>query len=189
MKKQMTLFLTAILILSILIFLLPGCGESNSPFHTFTMQNGLANFSFEYNSSFRVKESYTVPQISAVTIEQRKGNARILIGVAPPDSVVPNAKASIIRAENNAASWKGYKLLGESELLVDNVQAYRFDSEQKDIGGILSGASPTATVIYREVRFDAKGFGWMIQMESPTSSTTADEADFTHILQTFKILN
>jgi len=116
--------------------------------------------------------------------------ARIVVAASLPDDVIPDAKVGIELAERNASSWKGYELIKKCVTEVAGYHAYRIDYRIVNIIPALAGeAGDLPFKIYREVRFDTKGYVWMIEISSPSSTAESDEADFEHILETFKTLD
>lgn len=113
----------------------------------------------------------------------------ILVAAVPPDELVPDAKAAIERAERLASSWADYELLDKYELTIDGMHTYRLDYQNRNIVPAIAGVSGPRIEVIREVRFDAKGYVWMIQIDSDSSTAEADKADFEHILETFQILD
>jgi hypothetical protein len=188
--------ITIILLVLILIIVpLTGCRIASNPdFKTFTMKDGLGNFTFEYTSLYQVKESYTQKDISAVTligpyIQEVKNYTTIKVLISPPSELIPGAESRIKRAERNASSFPDYMLIGKTELVIDNIQAYRIDYMERNLQPIDRGLSKPPIEVFREVYFDTKGLRWMLQMRSDSSTADADKPDFEHVLQSFKILN
>jgi hypothetical protein len=193
------LFCIAILLL--LSMIISGCdnGDVNS-YKTFVLNEGSVHFLFEYRTYYEIdnlkpaeatgdlmQQSMFFDLISP-EIKGINDYTYIHVVVGKPDELTPDAKSAIERAERNAASWADYKLLNKCEITVDGVQAYRIDYQNRNIVPAIAGGEPRIEVI-REVRFDAKGYVWMIQIRSDSSTAEADKADFEHILQTFKILD
>jgi hypothetical protein len=197
MKKR--LFCITILLLLSMIF--SGCdnGGVNS-YATFVLNEGSVHFSLEYRTYYEI--DYLKPaeatghsgqqsmffDLISPKIKGINDYTYIHVAASPPDQLIPDAKSAIERAERNAASWADYKLLSKYELTIDGVHAYRIDYQNRNIVPAIAGGEPRIEVI-REVRFDAKGYVWMIQIRSDSSTADADKSDFEHILQTFKILD
>jgi hypothetical protein len=187
-------------LLSCIIFVSCTPEDVNS-FKTFTLKEGTVHFSFEYRAYYNIKEvepgeNTGVPtqDICSVTlvsplIKEIHDYTTIDIIVVKPDNLIPDALSGIIRAEKNASSWTGYKLLDKSNPLIDNHTAYRIDYTDRNPIPALGGIKESFFEVIREVRFDSKGFRWMIQIKSDSSTAEADKSDFEHILQTFKVLD
>ena len=198
MKKPITVFMLIMLLLFLPIF--SGCISSNDPyFKTFTFPDGLVNYSFEYSSKYKVKEHYTdrrYPgnEFQAVTLigqflDKVNPYTTIKIFISPPRDARPNKEEAIARAEYQASSFPDYKLLGKSELTVDNISALRIDFIERNLMPVKRVSKGPHDDVTLEVDFDTPGFTWMITMTSDLSTADADKPDFEHILQTFKILN
>ena len=186
-----------IFIIVLLCLACSGCRDVNS-YSTFTLKEGTVHFSLEYRNYFSIKEwkpwENKPNDIMGLTLvsPKIKGTGyytHIDVLASKPDYLIPDAKSAIELAERNAASWADYKLLAKYELTTDGVQAYRIDYQNQNIIPAIAGIGGPGIEVVREVRFDAKGFGWMIQMTSDSSTAEADKADFEYILQTFKILD
>ncbi len=198
MKK--IIYCVSFLLLINMIF--SSCADTNvNSYKTFVLNEGTVHFSLEYRTYYRVdrvkpgddtglvsKDTMDFELISP-KIKQTNDYTRIEVIVEKPNTLLPDAKSAIERAERNASSWADYKLLDKYELTIDGVQAYRIDYQNINIIPAIAGVPGKPISVYREVHFDAKGFVWMIQMRSDSSTAEADKADFEHILQTFKILD
>jgi hypothetical protein len=197
MKKG--LFCITIILLLNMMF--SGCdsGGVNS-YKTFVLNEGAVHFSLEYRTYYKV--DYLKPAEAIGDNEQQSmyftlvgplireinDYTSIHVAVGPPDELIPDAKSAIERAERNASSWADYELLNKCETTIDGVPAYRIDYQNRNIVPAIAGGEPRIEVI-REVRFDAKGYVWMIQIRSDSSTAESDKADFEHIVATFKILD
>jgi len=100
-----------------------------------------------------------------------------------------DAKDLTNRAERNASTFMDYQLLDKSEFILDGFLAYRLDYMERDITPIARDLDKPPIVVYREVRFDANGLLWFIQMRTDSSTAEAEKPDFEHVLETFKILD
>jgi hypothetical protein len=181
---------------------LAGCQNDDSTYKTFTMEEGVVHFSIEYPSVYKTnyiqsaeisgnkdqKSAYF--SLDGPLNKKTKDYAHILIASAPPDSLIPDAQEGIVRAERQASKWQGYELQKKAELVVDGYRAYRIDYKIINIVPVIAEDSNEPFYkVYREVRFDAKGYTWMIQISSDSSTAEADKADIEHILATFKVLD
>jgi len=161
------------------------------------MKDGLADFTFEYSSIYKVIESGTWNKTSGVTLNgpfnnEIKYNTSIDVTITTPngpDGPLTNAKDLTNHAEYLASSSMDYKLLNKSEFILEGVTAYRFDYMERDLTPIDRGLGKPPITIYREVRFDSQGLIWFIQMSSDSSTAESDKPDFEHVLETFKILD
>jgi|WetSurMetagenome_2_1015567.scaffolds.fasta_scaffold460711_1 hypothetical protein len=187
----------------ILCFMLNGCNNTNTNLYkTFILNEGTVHFSLEYRTYYKIKEVMpgassgdVLKDLMVLTLigplaKGTKDHTLINVIVDKPDELVPDAKTGIERAEKMAAKWNDYKLLNKYELAIDGVQAYRIDYQNRNIVPAIAETSNQHFIsVYREVRFDANGYVWMIQMESDSSTAETDAIDFDHIIETFKILN
>ena len=189
-----------ILVLGCLFFI--GCQNVDvNSYKTFTLTDGNVHFSLEYRAYYKIKEVH--PSFDTGTpsdafmdftlispkIKQTKDYTYIKVLVEKPGRLIPDAKSQTERAENNASSWANYKLLDKYMTTIDGIEAYRLDYQNQNIVPTLAGTGKPAIGVYRELHFDAKGFVWMIQMSSDSSTADADKADFEHVIQTFKVLD
>jgi hypothetical protein len=198
--KSFNKFIIIIFLLS-LILLVSCTPEDINSHKTLTVTDGTVHFSFEYRSYYKIKEVEPGGNLGNVThdicyvtlisplIDKINDHTTIDIIVDKPDQLVPDALSGIIRAENNASSWKGYKLLDKSYPTIDNFPAYRIDYTDRNPIPAIAGIKEPLFEVIREVRFDAKGFVWMIQINSDSSTAEVDKADFEYILKTFKVLD
>lgn len=192
-----------ILTLLFLVSLLSGCQAiDKNPYKTYVQDKGVIRFSLEYPSNYVIDSIKPAQENGTISdrevylsfkgpVDRNENDyAHILLSAGPPDErFFANAKDSIIRAKRNASSWADYKLLNESEISIDGVKAYRIDYQIRSVVYAIAGISKEpALAVYRDVRFDAKGFVWMIQVSSGSSTAEADKLDFEHVLQTFKII-
>jgi hypothetical protein len=190
------------IIVLILVPAIIGCNQADeNTYKIFTLDEGTVHFSFEYRTYFQIKEvepgeNTGVPtqDIAYVTligpfIKEAKDYTSINVIADKPDKLIPDAKSGIERAERNASSFPDYKLLYKSEMIIDNVPAYRIDYTHRNIQPIDRGLSKPPFEVYREVDFDSKGFVWMIQMRSDSTTAEDDKPNFEHIIKTFKILD
>ena len=201
MRRLRILLFVAVLMLLASAMLLSGCdnGDVNS-YKTFILDEGAVHFSLEYRAYYKV--DYLKPAEATGNLMQQ---AMSFVLISPkirgindytyinvladkPDELIPDAKSATERAERNASSWADYELLNKSETTIDGVQAYRLDYQNRNIVPAIAGDAPRIQVI-RQVRFEAKGYVWMIKIDSDSSTAEADEADFEHVLQTFQILD
>jgi len=195
------LVINLFLVLIIFVTFSANCQKQNT-YKTFVLATGTAHFSFEYPSNYKVEEvepgeNTGVPtqdiayvKLAGPLIKKIQYHTKIDVVADKPDDLIPDAKSIRERAERNAASWGDYKLLNKSETNIDGVQAYRFDYQNRNIIPAIAGISNEHFIeVYREVCFDAKGFVWIIQMRSDSSTAETDLADFEHVLLTFKILD
>jgi hypothetical protein len=199
MKKNSLFCALLILLLSLV---LPGCQNRDvNSYKTFTLNEGAVHFSLEYRTYYKI-DSLKPAEATGDLMQQSmfftlispkiKGvndYTYIHVVVDKPDEITPDAKSATERAERNASSWADYKLLDKYETTVDGVLAYRLDYQNRNIVPAIAGVSGPSIEVIREVAFDAKGYVWMIQIRSVSSTAEADKADFEHILQTFKILD
>jgi hypothetical protein len=198
MKKRLALWLVSGLLLASNLFSFTGCNTTpEPPYKTFTMQDGLADFTFEYSSSYEVEESGTYNGLSGATLkgpynENVKDYPSIIVDAFVPngpDGPMTDAKDLTYRAERNASSFVDYQLLNKSESMLDGFLAYRLDYMERDITPIKRDLDKPPIAVYREVRFDANGLLWFIQMRTDSSTAEVDKPDFEHVLETFKIID
>jgi hypothetical protein len=189
---------TLLAIQIVLISLFCSC-EGNDTFKTFSLTQGTVHFSFEYRSFYKVKEykpgedtGIPTQDICYVKLvgplnKQTVDYTSIDVIVDAPDDLIPSAWSNRERAESNGSSWQKYKLLDKSELTVSGFPAYRIDYIHINPIPISRNTPEPLVSVYREVYFEAQGFVWMIQMISDSSTSETEKADFTHILDTFKV--
>ncbi len=194
MKRQVKIVIASLILLFIFPIVMSCHGETNSSFKVFRMEDGLAGFSFEYNTRYKVKEPYTEKDFFSVTLigpttKEIKDYSSIGVIIAPPDDLIPNAQAAITRVERNASSFPDYKLLGKSEFIIDSIPALRIDYQERNLQPINRGLSYPLIEVHRDVRFDSRGLTWMIYIRSDSSTAETDKVDFEHVLQTFKFLD
>jgi hypothetical protein len=197
MVKKITIR-TLLAIPIVLLSLFCSC-EGNDTLKTFSLTQGTACFSFEYRSFYKVKEykpgedtGIPTQDICYVSLNgpvnrQTKDYTSIDVIIEAPDDLIPNAWSNRERAERNGSSWQKYKLLGKSELTINGYPAYRIDYMHINPIPISRNLPEPPVSVYREVYFEAKGFIWMIQMISDSSTSETEKADFDHILDTFKV--
>ncbi len=199
--KIVKIFLPLVLILLFGVTVY-GCTDNSENTHkTFIMEEGVVHFSLEYPSKYKIDsnkpaetegnrfEKSTYFSLDGPLNQQVNDYVNILIAVAPPDDLIHDAEGAIERAEKQAAKWDGYELFGKSEIEVSGYQGYRIDYRMVNIVPVIAGDSEEPRYsVYRDVRFDAKGYVWMIQISSDSSTAEEDKEDFEHILKTFKVL-
>jgi hypothetical protein len=172
------------------ILLFSSCNTTPS-YHTFTMKDGIANFTFEYSSRFSINESGTSNKISSVSLNGPavngiKDSTSILVAAIEPDG--ESAKETTDKAERNASSFPDYKLITKSEILINGITAYRIDYTERSLLPIERHSNQPVIDVYRELRFDTQNMSWFLQMRSDSSTAEADKVDFEHVINTFKIL-
>jgi hypothetical protein len=191
-----------IILLSLFSIFLSSCGNSGvNTYKTYVFNEGILHFSLEYRAYYKVDwtkpaESTGYPTQQAMSFDLISPKIKgindytyIKVLADKPDDLIPDAKSAMERAQRNASSWADYKLLDKSEITIDSLHAYRLDYQIRNVIGIIAGTSGPRISVYREVHFDAKGYVWLIQIRSDSTTAEADKADFEHILQTFKILD
>ena len=195
--KKISIFIINIILLACLIC--ASCTDVNS-YKTYTLTEGTVHFSLEYRAYYKIKEvhpgddtGYATKDLMYFTlispkIKESGDYTYIDVIASEPDNLTPDAKSAIERAERLAATWKDYELINKEEITIDGVKAYRIDYQNQNIVPAIAGVGGPRISVYREVRFDANGFLWMIQMMSDSTTAEADKPDFEHIIQTFNIL-
>ena len=197
MKKR--IIIISILLLSCLLF--TECQRGYNSYKTFILTEGTVHFSIEYRTYYKINEVHPGDNTGTVLkdimyltlispkIKETGDYTYIDIIAEKPNELVPDAKSGIERAKRLAASWADYELLSEEEITIDGVKAYRIDYQNQNIIPAIAGTGGPVLSVYREVRFDANGLVWMIQMMSDSSTAEVDKSDFEYILETFEILD
>jgi hypothetical protein len=190
------------IVLLIFCFTVGSCEiEDTGRYKTFTMYEGVIHFSLESPEKYKIDsnrpaeaEGDRIQQSTLLSLDGPLNKiindyTKIIVSAGLPEPLLPNAQGAIARIEKQAAKWDGYELLNKSEIEVSGYQGYRIDYRMVNIVPVIAGDSEEPRYsVYRDVRFDAKGYVWMIQISSDSSTAEEDKEDFEHILKTFKVL-
>jgi len=119
-----------ILILAAVLLGISSCGNDNTH-KNFTMQEGQARYSFEYNSPFKIAEYYVSNNYrhAAVTLtgptqkEIRDYPSIQVIIFFEPDEYSPDAETTLETWLTKASWSSGFELWEKSEITIDNITA------------------------------------------------------------------
>lgn len=178
-----------------------GCSGADG-YKTFTIGEGIAKFSFDYSSRYKVKEYYAHDNITAVHIRgpfNKEANDYTLIDVivVPTTSFYPDAESAIndlIRKRSGDSVFE-FKVLEQGDLMVAGIPAKFIVYQERDLTRAIADmyadndSKKTAYEVCREIDFVYNDLLWIISIDSDVSTAEADKANFEHVLQTFKILN
>jgi hypothetical protein len=189
--------LLLILLLASLMVILPGCGG----YREFIFREDNAHFSFEYPAS------YSKPYVDMTGLpELVSGETHRLIQdgekvsvfsvmgfvILNPEYYSTNVSALLekdLREYESGFNYLEFKLLERSQISVSGIQGEQiiFSHMWKPEGYIGQKGEPYPWR-GRTVYFYSNGAIWEYYLDSPLSTADQANADFEHILQTFKIL-
>jgi hypothetical protein len=188
--------ISTVLIASSLLF--TGCSE----YKIFTLEKGIAHFTFEYPSVYKVGKvevrsdlDYTDVTLNGPGVRYTEGTNRtyIYIFIQATSEAFPNAESSLEYelTFNDGLPLKDYQLLERSQISVAGIDGeqiiyywdmgvpeYPDDPEPEPI--------PT---IMREVYFDYGNLIWTLSIRSNQAIVEEANAIFEHMLETFQILD
>jgi len=185
-----------ILILAAVLLGISSCGNDNTH-KNFTMQEGQARYSFEYNSPFKIAEYYVSNNYrhAAVTLtgptqkEIRDYPSIQVIIFFEPDEYSPDAETTLETWLTKASWSSGFELWEKSEITIDNITAKQAIYSETNILPIDRGGKEPPGEIWRRVHFDYNGMIWTITLNSNYYTYDSDNEIFEHVLQTFQILD
>lgn len=187
------LFQLLAILMSVLI-IINGCGDSN-PNKSFTMEEGQARFSFEYDSPFEILEYGEIegrPYVTLTGPVQQEINDYPSIGVYvffPNEEYYPDAETTLETWLTKASKSSSFELWEKSEIVVDNITAKQAIYSETNILPIDRGGEEVPKEIWRRVHFDYNGMIWTITLNSNYYTYDTDNEIFEHVLQTFQILD
>jgi hypothetical protein len=196
MIKATSIRICQILALIIVLLIINSCGDSTA-YKSFTMQEGPARFSFEYNSPFELVEYSVSDQyhLTGVTLtgptqkEIRDYPSIQVIIFFEPDEYSPDAETTLETWLTKASWSSGFELWEKSEIIVDNITAIQAIYSETNILPIDRGGEEVPKEIWRRVHFDYNGMIWTITLNSNYYTYDTDNKIFEHVLQTFQILD
>jgi len=191
-----------LLILSLLVNIIGISGLGCSDYRTFTLREGIAHLSFQYPSRYELDSvnlgniylgaSTDIFFFTAPLKAPDLHDAMIEIYVSNPYEKWSNSDESIASYLSFWSRDEGFQLMERSSVTVAGVQGtqivyYRTSHLAEPTNpGIPMVRTP---VIVRKVFFDYKNQIWRISVMGHESLADIINADFEHIVQTFKILN
>jgi hypothetical protein len=169
------------------------CDSSSTGYKTFSLEKGIGHFSFEYPARYKVEITevrtdlqYTHVTFSSPFSKELRDSTFITVFVAPPDDASPNSEALLEKSLASAEVLDDFRFVERFSLTVAGVQGQEV---VYSYGRLVSNYENVRIPEFmREVYFDRGGLIWSVSMRSNQSMAEADEADFEHVLQTFKIL-
>jgi len=184
--------ITILLFISILI---TGCNTSE--YKTFTLKNGIAHFSFEYPSSYKVVDNIVslMPAYTHIILrkppnEEQMERITSVLSIYVDEAYTPLSVDSAISSNlSDISTWNDFKLLERSSIQVVGVNGQRIVYSWASIPARHGIAGEPIPSLAREVYFYQDGQLWNISISSDELTTEAAKADFEHVLRTFKILN
>lgn len=194
--------LTKILIsLGVIIFTITGCFSTDaSGYQYFVMDEGAAQFSFEYNTKYKISYTKTLQDVTkflelavvdliAPLNKKTKDYTSMGILVGAGNILARDAESEMTNNLKKYSTSMGFQLLEQSDITVSGVPAKLIAYKERNILPIDRGLTEPPFEVLREVYFDYNGLIWRIDIRSDSTTAEEDKADFEHVLQTFKILN
>jgi len=204
-------YLVGVLVLAGII--LTGTHFLGDGYTSLAMKKGIAHFSFEYPEQYKgywwskfygwrnapdaVYDAIKVMLIGRSHRSTLPQRPYISIYVSPSEPYYTGAK-DIAKRRLGVRNDPNFQLLGENPVTISGEEGYKvvyvhtpaFYGTPFPIGQAPPPPPPEATPgVMREVFFISGDLLWEIRMFSPQDIAEATEAEFDHILQTFKILD
>lgn len=183
MDKQQTLWISLGLIaLMIVVPTLTGCNTSQ--YKMYTLKHGAVHFSFEYPSYYKKQSEYLQSSELApigIRFVHRQPNAPSVdtifgVNISPPAPEWPDAKGAVARI---ISLGNTIQVTEQSPITVAGISG--------ELVAYLDSRMPD-TASAREVFFVFDGLLWNIYIGSDVSKADQAKADFSQILQSFKIV-
>jgi hypothetical protein len=187
-----------LVVLLIGLVTLTGC--SSNAFETFTLEEGIGHFTFEYPERYEVEKvetrsdlGYTHVILSGSVSNPEKGGIDytfIGVFIEETSAYFPSAEVTLETSLAEASQHlPDYQLLEQSTLSVAGVEGqqivYYYDR------GVYYPEEPVQEpipTVMRKVYFDHSGLIWSISIRSNQAAAETAQADFEHLLETFQIL-
>jgi hypothetical protein len=182
--------------------------ESTSEYKTLTVQNYVANFSFEYRAYYNDLDGphivddasyrFTNVDILAPKAHQTIGNPEpngsgtvemeyvpAHINIRASDAIKNPDRPAAVRINDsitNWGKWPNFQLLEKFNLSVSGIQAELIAYQ---VDGFFVGPDLKYCA---QVSFDYNGLQWDIEAEADINMSETVRTDFDHVIETFKIL-
>ncbi len=189
MGKRRGLFLTALLILS-LLFSITSCESSG--YNKYTQRKGIAHFSFEYPESYEESSYYIDSDYTSISHARWQNDdwleSWFKVRVFEVGWAGYLDATDLLEHNIQLGTEEDYQILERSSIIIAGIKgeklisSYTPDTYESDL------KEPTL-LINRKVYFDYNGFIWEISMISIEKVAEADEPGWEHLLETFRILD
>jgi len=162
----------------------------NSNFEEIRIIRGIARFSFEYISDWKLGPFESQKDYTLFTLHGQSTTWSLL--VEPTGKEFLNDEAAL---EHDFSYWSkqlNFNLIEQSSITVDGVQGtqiiftYYYAQLPLPQGG--SGGPPVPTTV-RDIYFTQNGLIWSMEIYSKSEAAQKNNEYYDHLLQTFKILN
>jgi hypothetical protein len=170
-------------------------GPNINGYRVFSMNEGIASFSFTYPADWNVEwvklnADYTSVWINAPRFEERGKDifsSGFSIDITKASNTYPNSMALLEHRINTDANRTGYKLIDRNTSKLGNIE-----TEQVKFSYLAptSNQGPsTEPFIAQAFYFDYSGFIWHLDTLSHEKVISIDQSSLDHILSTFKLLD
>ncbi len=193
-KNHATKVIALLLLFASLIISLISCGE----YQTFTLKRGIAHFSFEYPARYGV-------DIVEIEDNPKSRYTDILLGWSPPERLWRSSNINICVLPGNSANAEAaleyrlglenkpafdFKLLERYSVTVSGVDGYGafYSRIAPPLGPGQGPPGEPRLIIHRSVYFSYGGLIWSIYVGYDEATKDLGEADYEHVIKTFKIL-
>ena len=190
---------TGLLLLLVALSIQSGCDSSG--YKTFTLEEGIGHFTFEYPARYEVELveersdlGYTSVTLSGPGPNLKKGGMDYTffdVFVDETNDYSPDAGVALQHTLALVSEWPDYQFLEQSTVSVAGVEGqqvvYFYDRGVREYPEDPE-PEPLPTIM-RDVYFDHSGLIWLLAIRS--NQAVAEDANviFEHILETFKILD
>jgi len=164
-------------------------------YNIFTMNKGIAKFTFEYNARSQigkvdVEKKYTIVYLNGPQVGEAKDRTLISISVFQPEDGNSDYQSHMDESLRIASGFLDFKLLERFPVKIcgePGEQAVIYYKQPPLNEQILQGILPRPK-IERSIIFTHDGLLWWMEIDGLESSAENDKTYFEQVVQTFQIL-
>lgn len=204
LRKKTPLLLVLNTVLMILLLNLSGCNniEEDRVYKLYSVEEGNVHFTFEYPAEFNLgaidfeDDFYRFVRFLGTKMDVQEGKiiqlkqARISVDIFEQGETVPSAESILAETIESNGKYPDFREIKRYTTKISGIEAtvlhFSNSGEGSDAYGVISYYFD---IVDWSIYFEHNGHVWWIEFSYPVEMSAEANADFEHILKTFKILD